>query len=146
MALQRASWCQVLGDRRAQLGCDTQFFGLISGDGEDGPRAAPVDGVSEDKDTHRTSPLTCQGGSMLVTWCPALFVLSPGMILRILWVPPLHPSMFVAEGDAQVPLDRCRMWHRTAHQALSPIPLQGHLGDGRSTVVCHGCSQMPGTK
>lgn len=83
---------------------------------------------------------------MLVMWGPSLFVLSPGTILRILWVPPLHPSVYVVEGDARVPLGRCRMWRRTAHQALSPIPPQGHLGDGQSTVVCRGCSQMPGTK
>lgn len=27
------------------------------------------------------------------------------------------------------------MWHRTTHPGLSPVPSQGHLGDGRGAVV-----------
>lgn len=152
---QRHRLCEVPASGTAGLGqaVTPSFLGslavmLMGRDGEDGPQAAPVDDVGEDRDAHRARPLPSQGGNVVVTGGPSPFALSPAMMLRAPWVPPPHPSfwMFLVKGDAWVPLCSRGMRHRTACPGLSPVPPQGHLGDGWSAVVCRGCSQMPGTK
>lgn len=135
----RASATFVTRCSRAGQAVTPGFLGslaamLMGGDGEEGPQAAPGDGVGEDRVTHRARPVPSQGGGDMGSLS-------------------LHPVPRDSAETSLGPSAASFHWHvfgrggclgvlvspaRGCHPSLS--------GDGWSAVVYRGCSQMPGTK